>query len=128
MNLRNHPQVAFNLEPGAGLSFNWPPLLKREHIDALRDELQRFTSKSIGGWEEVGALQFGHKSEGFAFSRHIGYVCKVLFPGLKMIFSMREPITWLQSMYNLRIHLRCDQEGLGSPGCVNNIENDFIGV
>ena len=47
---------------------------------------------------------------------------------MKLIFALREPIMWLQSVYNMRVHLRCELEGIGSPGCVNGVEDDFLGV
>eukprot|EP00392_Amoebophrya_sp_AT5.2_P006584 g6596.t1 len=73
------------------------------------------------------ATLLGFKSEAFAFSRHVDLVCKA-FPHMKLIFVVREPIEWLQSVFNYRVHLRCAREGVGSPGCQDNVQHSFLEI
>ncbi len=97
------------------LSFNWPPLLQVRHLESFEKSMFFRDQKAV---QLQSQLLRGGKSEGFPFSRHVDFVRRTLSAKLKLILVLREPIQWLQSVFNLRTHLRCEQEGLESRGCV----------
>ncbi|CAD7974559.1 unnamed protein product [Amoebophrya sp. A25] len=114
------------------LSFNWPPLLRLQDVQQFREEVGKRsistgTGKNLPSSPIAVAPLVGFKSEAFAFSRHVSLVCDA-YPLLKLIFVVREPIEWLQSVFNYRVHLRCAREGLGSAGCPEGRQHSFLQI
>ncbi|CAD7966127.1 unnamed protein product [Amoebophrya sp. A120] len=127
------------------LSFNWPPLLRLHDVKQFREVLfsadvdhrsSASTGHQFGGGNNKAGEALvsssprrliGFKSEAFAFSRHVELVCKA-FPEMKLIFVIREPMEWLQSVFNYRVHLRCAMEGIGSSGCSDNEMDAFLQI
>ena len=106
------------------MTFNYPPVLRLEDIESFRADLREAVREAT---EKVGDVLIGFKSENFAFSRHFEFFCRSL-PDMKLLFLIRDPIRWLQSMFNMRVHTRCKLEGVGSAGCGGGIEHDFLAV
>lgn len=141
-NLRNHPQVRVGK---VDLAFNWPGLVRIEDMNELRERLMNLDetgrgavsideekefqtdgdrSHSVKKSEDTKTVSYstktvihGYKSEGFAISRHLDLICGTLLRQMKLIFLIRDPIEWLQSLFNMRIHQRCAVEGFDSRGC-----------
>eukprot|EP00928_Gymnodinium_smaydae_P061844 TRINITY_DN45821_c0_g1_i1.p1 TRINITY_DN45821_c0_g1~~TRINITY_DN45821_c0_g1_i1.p1 ORF type:complete len:1094 (+),score=161.72 TRINITY_DN45821_c0_g1_i1:390-3284(+) len=93
-NLANHPQVVIAEQE---LTFNWAFL-------PLLSQLQGYEASFPERAEaEKTRVLFGGKGEGVALSpRILGHLARV--KGLKLVVLVREPVEWLESLYNLRAY------------------------
>lgn len=103
-NLAKHPACQVSREE---LTFNWGFLPMRAQIDGYNRIFQQDDVRD--GTEPKGRLLRGGKGEGVVLSsRLLRLLARA--PKLRLIVVVREPVEWLESIYNLRA-LGCRQQG-----------------
>eukprot|EP00439_Symbiodinium_sp_Y106_P055854 s2467_g7.t2 len=97
-NLMEHPQVKFAEQE---MTFNWA---------ALPQQLQvwRYASFFKDEDEEPRRRLWGGKGEGLAASQRVIRLASKI-PNLRLVVMVREPVEWLESLYNLRKFYLCQQ-------------------
>lgn len=97
-NLMEHPQVKFAEQE---MTFNWA---------ALPQQLQVWLYASFFKDEEEGPRRrlWGGKGEGLAASQRVIRLASKI-PNLRLVVMVREPVEWLESLYNLRKFYLCQQ-------------------
>lgn len=92
-NLLAHPEVLMAEEE---LTFNWAYL-------PLASQLRGYAANFPAKGEDRGTRLRGGKGEGVALSpRLLGHLSRV--HGLRLVVMVREPVEWLESLYNLRAY------------------------
>ncbi|CAE7500222.1 unnamed protein product, partial [Symbiodinium sp. CCMP2456] len=97
-NLMEHPEVKFAEQE---MTFNWA---------ALPQQLQVWRYASFFKDEEEGPRRrlWGGKGEGLAASQRVIRLASKI-PKLRLVVMVREPVEWLESLYNLRKFYLCQQ-------------------
>lgn len=94
-NLAQHPEVRIAEDE---LTFNWGYVPLKSQVQAYHNQ---FEDDAAANDEAPRPLLRGGKGEGVAFSPHILRLASRI-PGLRLIVMVREPVEWLESLYNLR--------------------------